>query len=121
MLYLVKKSNCADDTNLFVSSTSIGSVNNKVNTCMTLLNDWFVANRFNLNLSKTSCMVFPPNQQDNVEIFVDTFKLETVSHHKYLGIMLDNELKWSKHTDLIYSKLVKFTPTFYKLIGKLLP
>jgi Reverse transcriptase (RNA-dependent DNA polymerase) len=29
----------ADDTNLFVSCSSVSSVNNKVNTCMKLLND----------------------------------------------------------------------------------
>jgi Reverse transcriptase (RNA-dependent DNA polymerase) len=34
----------ADDTNLFVSYSSISSVNNKGNTCMKLLNSWFVAN-----------------------------------------------------------------------------
>jgi Reverse transcriptase (RNA-dependent DNA polymerase) len=66
----------ADDTNLFVSCSSISSFNNNVNTCMKLLNDWFVANQ----LSKTWCMVFPPNQRDKVETVVDGFKVGNVSH-----------------------------------------
>ena len=35
--------------------------------------------------------------------------------------MLDDELKWCAHIDLIYSKLVKFTSIFYKLRSKLPP
>jgi Reverse transcriptase (RNA-dependent DNA polymerase) len=35
----------AYDTSLFVSCSSISSVNNKVNTYMKQLNDWFVANK----------------------------------------------------------------------------
>ena len=45
MLYPAKKVKLfAGDTNMLVSCSSISSVNNKVNTCMKLLNDWFVAN-----------------------------------------------------------------------------
>jgi hypothetical protein len=50
-------------------------------------------------------MVFPPNQRDKVEIVVDGFKVGNVSHCKYLGIKLDDELKCSAHIDLTYSKL----------------
>jgi hypothetical protein len=46
-------------------------------------------------------------------------KQQCVSHCKYLGIMLDDELEWSAYIDLIYSKLVKFI--FYKLRSKLPP
>jgi hypothetical protein len=86
-----------------------------------LLNDRFVANKLSLNLSRTCCMVFPPNQRDKVERVVDGFKLGNVSHCKYLGIMLDVELQRSAHIDGIFSKLVKFTAIFYKLRSKLPP
>jgi hypothetical protein len=59
---------------------------------MKLLNDWFVANKLSLNLSKTCCMVFPPDQRDKVEIVLDGFKVGNASHCKYLGIMLDGTL-----------------------------
>jgi len=29
--------------------------------------------------------------------------------------MIDSELKWQSHIDLVYSKLLKFTGIFYKL------
>jgi hypothetical protein len=56
---------------------------------MKLLNDWFVANKLSLNLSKICCMVFPPDQRDKVEIVIEGFKVGSVSHCEYLGTMLD--------------------------------
>ena len=31
------------------------------------------------------------------------------------GVMIDSDLKWQSHVDLVYSKLLKFTGIFYML------
>ena len=33
---------------------------------------------------------------------------------KYFRVMIDSDLKWQSHVDLVYSKLLKFTGIFYK-------
>ena len=38
---------------------------------------------------------------------------------KYLGLILDAELKWTEHIDAVYKKLIKFVGIFYKLQCKL--
>jgi hypothetical protein len=41
--------------------------------------------------------------------------IEKVDACRYLGVVIDDKLKWTSHIDQLYSKLVKFTSIFYKL------
>ena len=45
--------------------------------------------------------------------------IQNVKCSKYLGLLIDNDLKWKDHIDYIYSKLIKFVSMFYKLRSKL--
>ena len=64
-------------------------------------------------------MVFPSINQDKVKIIIDNTELDNVSECKYLGVILDNDLKWKQHIELVYSKLIRFVPIFFKLRKKL--
>ena len=83
------------------------------------LNKWFVLNKLTLNLSKTCYMTFPSKNFGHVDIKVNNQSVSNVSNCKYLGIMLDDDLKWSEHIDNIFCKVIKFIGIFYKLRGKL--
>jgi len=41
--------------------------------------------------------------------------LTKVDRCKYLRVMIDCDLKWQTHIDLVNSRLLKFTSIFYKL------
>ena len=43
-----------------------------------------------------------------------------MSSWKYLGVVIDESLKWKEHIDQVYVKLIKFTSIFYK-VRHLLP
>jgi len=45
--------------------------------------------------------------------------IQNVKCCKYLGILIDNDLKWRDHIDYVYNKLIKFVSIFYKLRVKL--
>jgi len=45
--------------------------------------------------------------------------LNIVECCKYLGILIDSDLKWQDHINYIYNKLIKFTSIFYKIRTKL--
>jgi len=47
-----------NDTNLFVSGTSIDKVSVNANICIIKLNTWFIANKLSLSLDKTCFSVF---------------------------------------------------------------
>jgi len=41
--------------------------------------------------------------------------ISKVDRCKYLGVVIDNQLKWQSHIDIVYSKLLKCIGIFYKL------
>ena len=111
----------ADDTNLFVAGKTIALANEKANQSITLLNQWFLANKLSLNTNKTCYMVFPPDIAHSVHVELNGNDLLCVHNFKYLGVVIDDELKWTDHIMHVYKKLLKFTGIFYKLRDKLPP
>jgi len=47
------------------------------------------------------------------------FEISTVKSCKYLGVYIDDELKFDVHIQYVYSKLIKFVGMFYKLAQRL--
>ena len=50
-----------------------------------------------------------------LNLYLGVNKIRKVSSCKYLGITIDENLKWNLHVDAVYKKLIKFTGIFYKL------
>jgi len=46
---------------------------------------------------------------------VDGKEIQRVERCKYLGILIDSDLKWRHHIHYVYSKLVKFISIFYEI------
>jgi len=57
----------ADDTNMFVAAKSINELNVKCNIYLHDLNEWFLANKLSLNVSKTCFKLFQPHLQNSVQ------------------------------------------------------
>ena len=108
----------ADDTNLFLYGPNLQVLEFKANEYLSQMNTWFIANKLSLNIDKTCYMVFSKGKSmvtSDLNLFIGKSKIAKVSYSKYLGIILDDKMKWDKHIDMIYSKLIKFTGIFYKL------
>ena len=73
---------------------------------MTLLMDWFVANKLTLNLSKTLAMEFWLVKDNNTSTikFMDV-EIPIVQVTKFLGVYLDDKLKWEYHANQVYNKI----------------
>ena len=67
-----------------------------------------------LNLSKTCFMIFSPKPVSKQSLVVNAQLVELVSNCKYLGIIIDDQLKWVPHIDNIglYNKIIKFSSIF---------
>ena len=64
------------------------------------LMDWFKANILTLNLNKTVCVLFDEKgRQQNFEIEVEGIKITTATCTKFLGIWIDNKLRWDQHVN----------------------
>jgi hypothetical protein len=56
-------------------------------------------------------MVFPPEKHGSTAININGCMINKVSSCRYLGLMIDDDLKWTVHIDHV----IKFTNIFYKL------
>jgi hypothetical protein len=78
-----------------------------------------IANKLSLNLTKTCYMVHSYKPCDSFELRCGQHVIEKVDNCKYLGIVIDSDLKWKLHIEHIYHKPVMFTSIFFKLRQKL--
>ena len=64
------------------------------------------ANKLSLSIDKTCYSLFGASDSDRsaVKLNIADVELKQVESTKYLGIMIDHQLNWSTHIDLIYKK-----------------
>ena len=87
----------ADDTCLLVSSPSLTGLENKCNNEMNKLQIWFSANELHMNPEKSAIIVIPCKltaQTTNLSIFYNERPINCFESSKYLGVNLDNKLKF---------------------------
>ena len=68
--------------------------------------DWFQANKLTLNLSKSVCMLFLLNcKYVKFNIEIEGVEIPEVDCTKFLGVWIDQNLKWEKHVNNLVLKL----------------
>lgn len=74
---------------------------------LNLLTQYFEQNHMVLNLEKTNFMVFSFNNSNNIRlnISVDGNTIQQVNLFRYLGLEIDQNLKWNSHISSICSKI----------------
>ena len=73
---------------------------------------WFIANKLSLNTEKTCYTAFSSRSKQPtpfLDLYINNQKLVKVDSCKYLGVIIDDSLKWDLHIDYICKKLLKFT------------
>ena len=109
----------ADDSNLFIRGKTKTEIMATAAQCLSKLSDWFLANKLSLSLDKTCFTVFPASKSEDITISLGLNTLQRVHSCKYLGVIIDAELKWTEHIQYVFSKLIKYVGIFYKLRTKL--
>jgi Reverse transcriptase (RNA-dependent DNA polymerase) len=109
----------ADDTNLFVYGKDVTELETRANHHLKQMEVWFIANKLSLNIEKTCYSIFSnktiSESNCDLNLYINNSKIMKVTSCKYLGVFIDETLKWKTHIDYIYKKLVKFVGIFYKL------
>jgi hypothetical protein len=92
----------ADDTTLFCSGSDIFNMQTLINNELLSVEEWLCANRLSLNISKTNFM-FVSNRiiPGNIYISIGARPVDSTTSAKFLGIHIDNKLKF----DILISKL----------------
>ena len=99
----------ADDTTVLIEGTNINTMITSLNCELAKLTEWLNANKLSINVSKSHYMVFHRSRRkiNNGDILLDTTILSQVTFSKFLGVILDDKLKWAHHISHIKNKISK--------------
>ena len=110
----------ADDTNLFYSHKDIKTLFKTVNEELKNIHEWFKANKLSLNVTKTKCSFFhTAKKQDDIplklpKLVINETEIKRDSTIKFLGVLLDENISWKPHINLIKDKISRNIGVMYK-------
>lgn len=108
----------ADDTALIFNGENWEEAKNKVIRGLLIVKNWLENFKLTLNLTKTNYIAFSltsANRPDYSKILIGRNEIKEVSQSKYLGIVIDQFLKWHPHIDYVSNKIRKLIYKFYLL------
>ena len=124
----------ADDTNIFISGKSKAEAYDNANLVLDNVFKYMIKNQLHINMSKSVHMYFRPslNFSDRLTcarvrehgseyvIKIGKEKLKKVDKVKFLGVIIDEDLKWEPHVQHLAQKL-KSALVMIKRIIKFIP
>lgn len=98
----------ADDTNLIAKAKTMKDLEEVLNKDLKTLCNWLDYNELNINAKKTSYIIFKSKNKryDNITLKVKDKIIERVDNVKYLGMIIDENLKWDKHVKKMKKKII---------------
>ena len=109
----------ADDTTIYFNLEEFDHLNKEgdINGELEKVNTWLKLNKLSLNAQKTKLMVFHRKQKhvDEINVQINGTKIKRVESFNFLGIMLDENLTWKSHIEIVGKKISKVTGILYKL------
>jgi hypothetical protein len=87
---------------------NINTLENDINSDLSLLNEWADKWNMDFNPSKTKMIIFSNKRiRANPNIRLKNEQIEQVTTHKHLGVFLSNDMKWTTHIDYCVKKARK--------------
>jgi len=110
----------ADDTLIYVSGESSADLEIKLNTFFSIIEHWMNINKLKMNASKTKYMIVRSIRKElrGNTIFkcLNGIEIERVETMKYLGIIIDDRLRFQDHCNYMLKKIGKKT-NFLNRVG----
>ena len=115
----------ADDTSLFYSHKNKHDAETIINNELSNISQWLAANKLSLNVGKSKLLIFTNQKSiskgsktktqndehitdtDHINLLINGEQLKEVNFAKYLGVLIDNKLKWTNQINAINLKLSK--------------
>ena len=99
----------ADDTTLFCDFDNINNTEETINDKLIKLTEWLGCNQLSLNVNKTKFMLFHSNRKavNYPNLLINNINIENVAEFNFLGIQLNQNLKWKTHQNHVSLKLTK--------------
>lgn len=114
----------ADDAELTYFDTNLNTLQTKIQEDLNAIAKWLTSNKLTLNTHKTKFMLVktgapadPMNNQFNLTI--NGNHISRVSSFKYLGITLQENMKWDIHIDSLCQKMYGIASIAKRLGGRI--
>ena len=106
----------ADDTTVFMRGRNLDNLHVEVNRQLCKVDSWLCANKLSLNIKKTSFMVhsFRSKITDH-SISIRGIKIDRVVKAKFLGVIIDDCLKFKDQIKTVINKVSKSSGIMWKL------
>ena len=114
----------ADDTSIIYANKNLHNLEQIVNSELSNVSDWLLANKLTLNFKKSNYVLFRPRQKcltynPSIKAYDPAINalstLEKKDFVKYLGVLIDYELSWKNHINLICLKISRTVGILAKL------
>ena len=109
---------CADDTAITITSNNLNTLEYNLNEIIKKIIDWSNFNKLSVNILKTKYMLLSPLNKGDLVVKMGENTIERVYTFKYLGIHLDENLRFNYHVQQLGSKLSRLAGLSYRL-GKI--
>lgn len=87
-----------------------------VNRELINVDSWLCCNKLSLNVNNSAYMIFSAKQYlPTTKVFIRAQELSVTESTKFLGVVLDNKLNFSKHIDHVRSKISRSCGILKKL------
>ena len=87
-----------------------------MNEGLAKVDQWLCSNRLSLNVSKTTYMVISNKAVHNEpNIYIRNQKIDRVNHHKFLGVTIDSNLRFTDHINKLCSVLSRSLGTINRV------
>ena len=105
----------ADDVTINFHGSDPNVLNEVIHLEVSKIVNWSLSNRLTINYAKTFFMTFSNRPIQIPSIYMNNNHISNCSEGKFLGVTLDNKLKFKLHIDYISVKISKSLGILYRL------
>ena len=107
----------ADDTTLIFENSNKYDLFRQCDYGINLFYSWCCANRLSINITKTNMMLFSKviDPTDIADVYMNNTKINYASSTRFLGVLIDDKLRFNLHINEIAKKISKNIGVLYKL------
>ena len=92
----------ADDTSVFLVGNNLNSLSTIINEELDKLSIWRASNKLTLNIEKLHYVIFHRARlKQSINITLSNTSLERVTFTKFLGVIIDEKLSFTRHISYI--------------------
>ncbi len=76
----------------------------KINAELAKIDEWLKINKLSLHLKSQNIYIFLKTSTTNINLalIIDKVVIDRVDYFNFLGLTIDSQMTWKKHTDNIY-------------------